>query len=94
MVGLLPDQQIALIWIVWRHGAFTTLPFPAGAIDVLPLGMNNGGTIVGVYYDLQSTHGFLYSQGAFAVLNPPGSDSSQAAAINDSGHIVGEIKRR
>ena len=48
---------------------YTTLVGPPGSSDALPNGINNQGQIVGSYNDAITTHGFLYSAGAYTAGN-------------------------
>jgi probable HAF family extracellular repeat protein len=83
-------------------GYFTDLGTPPGDDDTRPSGANNAGQVVGTssyswwdevsYYTVY--HAFLWENGVMTHLNdriPPGSgwNLTGAAAINDSGRIVG-----
>jgi probable HAF family extracellular repeat protein len=53
-------------------------------------GINASGRIVGGYYDAAASgHGFLYDQGSYATLDPPGSTFTQVTGISDASQIVG-----
>jgi hypothetical protein len=55
------------------------------------MGLNNDGQAVGVYRPGTSTNrGFLYDNGSFTTVPPPGTIESQAWDINNLGHIVGD----
>src|ERR1035438_6176870 len=61
--------------------------FPSGTAA---WGVNNSGQAVGTgYLSSSSFHAFLYSGGKMVDLGPPGSYQASAAAINNSGQIVG-----
>ena len=61
-----------------------------GAIDTFVLGINDLGAIVGVYNSATpGGHGFLYSGGAFTLLDYPGALGTYVSGINDAGQIVG-----
>jgi probable HAF family extracellular repeat protein len=70
---------------------YTTLVGPPGSSDALPNGINNQGQIVGSYNDAITTHGFLYSAGAYTTVDDPVSSGEFTVAngINGSGQIVG-----
>src|SRR3954462_7359319 len=53
-------------------------------------GINASGQIVGSYQDASgTTHGFLYSGGAYATLDAPSATATVPRAINGWGQIVG-----
>jgi uncharacterized membrane protein len=58
---------------------------------LVPLGINKWGPIVGEYQLPGSiyTHGFEYKNGKFHSINFPGAISTEVAAINDNGVMVG-----
>jgi uncharacterized membrane protein len=72
-------------------GIFTILP------DAIPrallteaMGINNPGTIVGFYYDENSSrHGFIFRTGIFITYDKPGAARTLLMGINDQGKIVG-----
>ena len=75
---------------------FTTLPTPAGAAGVQPMGINYAGQIVGLTIGSNGSFlgGFVYSGGTYAPFNDPlaGNGPNQftgPTAINNSGQIVG-----
>jgi YVTN family beta-propeller protein/probable HAF family extracellular repeat protein len=84
-----------------RAGTYTAFDFP-GAIETLPLGINNAGQIVGAYRTvtgsgLQQLHGFLLSNGSFQTIDYPGAGSTVPTVtmlwgINNSGAIVGNFE--
>ncbi len=67
---------------------YTSLDYP-GASGTVAFGINNGGTIVGVYGVGSDTHGFSLSGTTYTPLNYPGATGSQANGINNGGTIVG-----
>jgi uncharacterized membrane protein len=77
---------------IFSNGTFTTLSVP-GATVTGPNGINDTGSVVGVYLDENSNsgsdQGFLYSGGAFTTLNFPGATGTGALGINNHGQIVG-----
>ncbi|MGD0488842.1 MAG: S-layer homology domain-containing protein [Syntrophorhabdales bacterium] len=68
---------------------YTPLNYP-GASSTGAQGINNGGTIVGIYYEANGVnHGFSLSGGTYTPLNYPGASSTGAQGINNGGTIVG-----
>jgi hypothetical protein len=71
---------------------YTTLtdPFAAGNITEA-FGINNTGEIVGDYFNVIGTHGFLLSGGTYTTLDDPLATGgiTVAQGINASGQIVG-----
>jgi probable HAF family extracellular repeat protein len=53
--------------------------------------INDSGQIVGQASDSNGVHGFLYSGGAFTLLDPPGSVFALATGISDTGQVVGSF---
>jgi probable HAF family extracellular repeat protein len=49
--------------------------------------------IVGEFNDSSRIHGFVFSNGNFTTLDPPGSLLTEALGINDTGQIVGVASR-
>ncbi len=70
------------------HGVFTQLDFP-GATETTAFGINNSGTIVGIYANDVVQHSFIYENGVYTDLNFPLANWTDATAINDLGVIVG-----
>jgi hypothetical protein len=67
---------------------------PPGSIETLPLGINNAGLLVGVYWDQQKVgHGFFSVRGeTFKDLDVPGALGTTAIDINNKGEIVGNFR--
>jgi probable HAF family extracellular repeat protein len=55
-----------------------------------PIGINNSGDIVGwfLFYN-GGSHAFLYQDGAYTTIDPPGSTDAIPAAINNGGQVIG-----
>jgi probable HAF family extracellular repeat protein len=71
-------------------GKVITIDDPKAAQDTACSGINNSGSIVGTYLDYAGNwRAFLYEDGTFSDIDPPGSTSAFANAINDYGKIVG-----
>jgi probable HAF family extracellular repeat protein len=86
---------------------FVTLEVPNSAPgSTKPTAINNHGQVVGIYLDtqrIQGTHGFLYSEGKYTLLDAVkfdingirlplpdmGGETTTPTAINDNGQIVG-----
>ena len=62
-----------------------------GATLTVAEGINNAGTIVGIYGDDEGFHGFVQSRkGDFTTVNVPGaSGDTEINSINAQGEIVG-----
>jgi hypothetical protein len=71
-------------------GEFTTFDAP-GAFITIGEGINNQGTIVGVYVNEAdfSTHGFVLRNGIFTTVDVPDAVETQVLSINSKGEIVG-----
>jgi uncharacterized membrane protein len=69
------------------NGSYTT--FAALTFHSYAYSINASSQIVGDYYDGSRDHGFLFDQGSYTTLDPPGSTHTEAYGINDSGQIVG-----
>jgi len=72
----------------YSHGAYTILNFP-GAVNTVPLSINDKGQVTGYYETTTSMYGFTYSQGQYTTINPPGSLGTLDWSINNSGQVVG-----
>ena len=70
---------------LYANGAYTQFAFP-GADTTVPLGINNGGLIVGQY---AGAHGFLRTATTFTTVDVPGTTGTAAYGINDTGQVVG-----
>jgi probable HAF family extracellular repeat protein len=70
-------------------GVFTTFNVP-GAVLTIGEGINNAGTIVGVYVLADgSEHGFVRTNGVFMTVDVPNSSNTAINSINANGQIVG-----
>src|SRR5271157_1619916 len=78
-----------------KKGVLTQLDFP-GAGDTEAWGINESGTVVGLFdvYDSSgnfiATHGFTWDGGKFTQVDYPGSGDTIVAGINARGDFVGE----
>jgi uncharacterized membrane protein len=73
-----------------ERGRYSTFDAPGVRGQTVPLGLNNGGEIVGAYDSADGFHGFLrHPNGRFSVIDYPGAKGTQAARINDRKQIVG-----
>lgn len=75
---------------VWDAGVATVLSDPGGIGYNDALDINGPGQIVGSSYDGTRRFGVLWDGGTAIDLGSLGSGNTQARAINDAGHIVGE----
>ena len=81
-------------------GAITTIDFPGIINATTAYGINDLGEVVGGYCPASFTcapnptsptaKGFLFAGGVFTTIRFPGSDATQASAINNAGVIVGD----
>jgi len=73
------------------NGAINILPDAiAGALLTEATGINNSGTIVGFYYDANSSrHDFISKNGVHFTYDRPGAARTLLMGINDKGKIVG-----
>jgi hypothetical protein len=74
---------------LWNGSSFQTITTPAGWSYVSANSINNAGQIVGSYYGNGTLNGFLDSGGVFTSINFPGSSSSDALHIDNSGATTG-----
>jgi len=70
--------------------SYTLIRYPGRPVYMQFEGINDAGTIVGEIIDNSLEEGFIYQQGSFTLLLPPGSTGSIAYGINNSGVVVGE----
>jgi uncharacterized membrane protein len=71
----------------FSDGSFRTLQFDSGATDTIPNGINDYGTIVGWF---NNTHGFIFHNGAWALLDwPKPTSGTELRGISNGGVIVG-----
>jgi hypothetical protein len=73
---------------VYSNGTYTPIQFP-GAVNTVPLSINDKGQVTGYYETTTSMSGFTYSQGQYTTINPPGSVGTLDLSINNSGQVVG-----
>jgi hypothetical protein len=103
--GAVPDAQGMLPagtvhGFLSRGGEVTTIDVPGAALTQ-PLGINDGGDIVGAYIeavpdpdpyaynDTGRLRGFLLRDGVFTPIDVPGSEGTRVSGINDSAQMVG-----
>jgi uncharacterized membrane protein len=83
----------------YDHGVYTTIDYPQAGATTAAYGINDLGEIVGGFCSgpyacpvgafTRTAHGFLDNQGVFTQLDYPGSQDTQANAINNAGVITG-----
>ena len=66
-----------------------TIEYP-GAMGTFMDGLNNSGQLAGSFNppDSRNSYAFVWTKGAFDLVNAPGSVSSNAIAINNSGQVL------
>jgi len=86
MIGTFVDVHTdEVVGFVLEGDTWTTLPSP-----LQPLGINDKGVIVGIYYDEEGrVHGFLLETGEVTVIDFPGAENTWVTDINRRGQIVG-----
>jgi hypothetical protein len=103
IAGFFADSNDALHGFVRRKdGSIATFDVPGASAKAgegtMPQGINLSGDIAGYYFTGSSAdsvrHGFLrHAAGSFDSFDPPGSISTVAQSLNDSGEIVGNYVR-
>jgi uncharacterized membrane protein len=87
--GLLDNHPRSNKGFLSTNGTFTDIQVP-GAVDTVPVAINNRGDIVGATYTSGGSRGFLLTKdGAFTSIAYPGAEFTSANGINASGEIVG-----
>jgi uncharacterized membrane protein len=78
-------------FLLTPRGEIRIQPDPApDAVLTEALGINNKGTIVGFYFDLNDIqHGFILRRGVSETYDYPGASQTALTAINDRNQIVG-----
>jgi uncharacterized membrane protein len=87
------DGQVPCLWSRSEAGDWTREPL-AAANTLVPRGVNNSGTVVGlVYTDQGSAHAVVWSRdkGLKTLEEPKGYVKSEALAVNNVGVIAGMI---
>jgi probable HAF family extracellular repeat protein len=71
---------------------FTTIDVPGGLPGSTAWGINDAGQIVGSFTDSTGGgHGFVYTDGSFAIIDVPGAFFTTLAGINNAGQFVGRF---
>ena len=86
VVGVRADGEA----FIWERGKFKTIPVPAGASSILPLGVNASGQVVGKAVAGDRTKAFLW-KGRESQILPSANEAAgyMASAISDQGTIAG-----
>lgn len=75
---------------VYSAGAYTTVDHPLGTFGTVAQGINDAGTIAGIYFDeFNRDHGFVKTSTGFITVDYPGATLSGIAGINNAGQVVG-----
>jgi probable HAF family extracellular repeat protein len=61
-------------------GSFTAIDAPGAPCGTYALGIDNNGTIVGLFDDCSAAHAFKLAGGTFTTIDPPGASVSEALA--------------
>jgi probable HAF family extracellular repeat protein len=74
---------------IYSGGSYTTLAHPLG-LQTFAYDINDAGQVVGSYYGTDDRlHAFIYSNGDFTTIDPPGSGGATAATgINNNGQVL------
>jgi probable HAF family extracellular repeat protein len=73
------------------NGKVDVIDFP-GAVDTEAFGVNDFGTVIGVFFDAAlNSHAFTLRDGRFQLADLPGGLLTIPFSINDRGQIVGEF---
>jgi len=91
VIGVYYTYDVANAYpFTYQNGAYTQLPLYPGSSYVWPNGINNLGDSTGNLIDQNGVnHGYLYKNGTFTLIDPPGSVYTIAIGLNDSDEIVG-----
>ena len=86
-----PATGIQHMFVRQSRGEITVLPDAApGATLTEGRGINNRGTIVGIYHDaMNGRHGFILNDGVYTRFDYPGAFRTLLTGINNRGQIVG-----
>jgi len=78
---------------LYRPGIGFTVIDPPGSTFTVATGINNSGQVVGYFFDTQY-HGYVYTNGTYTILDPPGADGNFVLAngINSNGQVAGEFQ--
>ena len=89
VIGTYQDSEGSLHTFLWAAASgYRTLSIP-GAPGAAINDVNSSGAIVGGYFNGLTDIGFVYQNGKFQVVQPPGANDSIVGAINNKGQMVG-----
>jgi hypothetical protein len=76
-----------------RNGKLTILSFPGAQSGTTPNSINDQGVVVGnIFLSPDDTgHAFMWKDGVFSNVSPPGSTTATATKISNSGVVVGSF---
>jgi probable HAF family extracellular repeat protein len=67
-----------------------SVPVEQGSVASSASGINDKGEVVGIYFDSNGVqHGFLYDDGTYTTIDPPGSIETFLQPINNRGELTG-----
>ncbi|HEY2548605.1 MAG TPA: hypothetical protein VGI46_21200 [Candidatus Acidoferrum sp.] len=93
IVGSYGDSRGSHAYVLSPVGTFTTIDFPSSPpVNTVGFGIGNSGDVVGVESvsgDFAHGHGYLFSGGAFTLVDFPGAMGTYPTMLIDSGRIVG-----
>jgi uncharacterized membrane protein len=87
-----PQERPSLGFILDVDGSLDIFGAPTG-VDIFPTGIDNDGRVVGTFYAGNGVQSFLYSHGAWKVLNNSACGSLEARGISNNGRIVGHCAK-
>jgi probable HAF family extracellular repeat protein len=91
---VLNDQGLAFHAVLWQNGTLTELGEPEGFVNSFAESINSRNRIVGRLEGTSTAAAAVWQDGAWTLLSPlaPGeTQTSDAAAINERGMIVGSV---
>jgi probable HAF family extracellular repeat protein len=90
VVGYYNDPRGYQGGFLYDNGSYTTGIRGPGSGNTFLTGINNNGQFVGFDTGTSRSQGFLYSGGAYTIIDVPGANlGTTPSAINDAGTIVG-----
>jgi uncharacterized membrane protein len=89
VIGLYTDTYATNYTFLYSAASgYRTLSIP-GVPGATIVDINSSGAIVGGYFNGVTDRGFVYQNGKFQIVVPPGFTDSVVGAINNKGQLVG-----